>query len=67
MPVRSCRIRTARPGLVIRRDALAAVIPRPAYPGRAGSAALPVGRREEGGVLRIRLQPSRPVSLSQWW
>ena len=57
--VRSCRIRTAGPGLVVlelvRRDALAAVIPALLVPARPDLRALPVGRREDGGVFTIRL------------
>jgi hypothetical protein len=58
VPVRFCRIRTARPGLVIlelvRQDALVAVIPLPilAVPDLR---ALPVGQREDGGMFTIRL------------
>ena len=55
----SCRIRTAKPGLVVlelvRRDALVAVIPALPIPAVADLRALPVGRREDGGVFRIRL------------
>jgi S-DNA-T family DNA segregation ATPase FtsK/SpoIIIE len=57
--VRSCRIRTARPGLVIlelvRRDALAAVIPALPIPAVPDLQALPVGRREDGEMFTIRL------------
>lgn len=57
--VHSCRIRTARPGLVvlelIRRDALAVVIPALPVPAVPDLRALPVGRREDGGVFTIRL------------
>jgi S-DNA-T family DNA segregation ATPase FtsK/SpoIIIE len=57
--VRSCRIRTARPGLVVldlvRRDALAAVIPALPVPAVPDLRALPVGRCEDGAVFTIRL------------
>jgi S-DNA-T family DNA segregation ATPase FtsK/SpoIIIE len=57
--VRSCRIRTAKPGLVmlelVRRDALAAVIPALQVPAVSDLRTLPVGRREDGGVFTIRL------------
>ena len=57
--VRSCRIRTARPGLVVlelvRRDALAAVIPALPVPAVTDLRALAVGRREDGEVFTIRL------------
>ena len=47
-----CRVRTARPGSVVlelvRRDALAAIIPALPIPARADLKALPVGRREDG-------------------
>ena len=55
----SCRIRTARPGLVIlefvRRDALAEVIPALPVPAVADLRALPVGRREDGEPFTVRL------------
>jgi S-DNA-T family DNA segregation ATPase FtsK/SpoIIIE len=57
--VRSCRIRTARPGLVVlelvRRDALAAVIPALPVPAVPDLRALAVGRREDGEAFTIRL------------
>jgi S-DNA-T family DNA segregation ATPase FtsK/SpoIIIE len=57
--VRSCRIRTAGPGLVVlelvRRDALAAVIAALPIPALPDLRALPVGRREDGAVFTIRL------------
>ena len=57
--VRSCRIRTARPGLIVlelvRRDALAAVIPALPIPAVTDLRALPVGRREDGGLFTVRL------------
>jgi len=55
----SCRIRTARPGLVIlelvRRDALAVVITALPIPAVPDLRALPVGRREDGELFTIRL------------
>jgi S-DNA-T family DNA segregation ATPase FtsK/SpoIIIE len=55
----SCRIRSARPGLVVlelvRRDALAAVIPALLIPAVTDLRALPVGRREDGDPFTIRL------------
>jgi len=57
--VRSCRIRTARPGLIVlelvRRDALAAVILALPIPAVTDLRALPVGRREDGEAFTIRL------------
>jgi S-DNA-T family DNA segregation ATPase FtsK/SpoIIIE len=59
--VRSCRVRTGRPGglvlELVRRDALAAIIPALPIPqlGEVDLRALPVGRREDGGLLVIRL------------
>ncbi len=57
--VRSCRVRTSQPGLVtlelVRRDALAAMIPALPIPARVDLRALPVGRREDGAVFAIRL------------
>ena len=57
--VSSCRIRTARPGLVVlelvRRDALAAVIPALPILAVTDLRALPVGRREDGEPFTIRL------------
>jgi S-DNA-T family DNA segregation ATPase FtsK/SpoIIIE len=54
-----CRIRAARPGWVtlelVRRDALAAIIPAFATPPYADLRALPVGRCEDGTVWLIRL------------
>jgi DNA segregation ATPase FtsK/SpoIIIE, S-DNA-T family len=47
-----CRIRSARPGMVVlelvRRDVLAAIIPALPIPARPDLRALPVGRREDG-------------------
>jgi S-DNA-T family DNA segregation ATPase FtsK/SpoIIIE len=57
----SCRVRTGRPGLLVlelvRRDALAAIIPALPVPALAelDLRALPLGRREDGGVLAVRL------------
>jgi DNA segregation ATPase FtsK/SpoIIIE, S-DNA-T family len=55
----SCRVRTARPGLVVlefvRRDALAAVIPALPIPAVPDLKALPVGRCEDGSLFTIRL------------
>jgi S-DNA-T family DNA segregation ATPase FtsK/SpoIIIE len=59
--VLSCRVRTGRPGSVVlelvRRDALAAVIPAMSIPAleELDLRALPVGYREDGQVLAIRL------------
>lgn len=54
-----CRVRTAKPGTVIlelvRRDALAAVIPALPIPAHADLRALQVGRREDGQPWAIRL------------
>jgi DNA segregation ATPase FtsK/SpoIIIE, S-DNA-T family len=54
-----CRVRTHRPGMIVlelvRRDALAAIIPALPLPARADLRALPVGRREDGLVWAIRL------------
>jgi DNA segregation ATPase FtsK/SpoIIIE, S-DNA-T family len=54
-----CRIRSARPGAVVlelvRRDALAAIIPALPIPPLADLRALPVGRREDGLPWVIRL------------
>ncbi|MGI9004988.1 MAG: FtsK/SpoIIIE domain-containing protein [Streptosporangiaceae bacterium] len=55
-----CRIRTARRGWVVlelvRRDALAAIIPALPIPLHADLRALPVGRREDGTPWLVRLQ-----------
>ena len=55
----SCRVRTARPGMVVlefvRRDALAAVIPALPIPAVPNLRALPVGRREDGALFTVRL------------
>jgi DNA segregation ATPase FtsK/SpoIIIE, S-DNA-T family len=54
-----CRVRSARPGFLIlefvRRDALAAIIPALAIPGRADLKALAIGRREDGSPWLARL------------
>jgi S-DNA-T family DNA segregation ATPase FtsK/SpoIIIE len=54
-----CRVRSARPGWIIlelvRRDALAAVIPAFPTPIAADLKALPVGRREDGALWSVRL------------
>jgi S-DNA-T family DNA segregation ATPase FtsK/SpoIIIE len=54
-----CRVRTARPGMVIlelvRRDALTAIIPALPIPAHCDLRALPVGRREDGLPWTIRL------------
>ncbi len=54
-----CRVRTARPGWItlelVRRDALAAIIPAFPTPAAADLRALPVGRREDGTVWSVRL------------
>ena len=50
-----CRVRTARPGWItlelVRRDALAAIIPALPVPAGADLRALPVGRREDGTAV----------------
>jgi len=57
--VLSCRVRTAAPGSVVlemvRRDALAGIIPALPIPAIPDLRMLPVGRREDGGLLAIRL------------
>ena len=57
--VLSCRVRTATPGSIVlelvRRDALAVPIPALPVPQAPDLRALPVGRREDGGMLCIRL------------
>ena len=54
-----CRIRTARPGWVVlelvRRDALAAIIPALPISSRADLRALPVGRREDGTPWLVKV------------
>ena len=58
----ACRIRTATPGAVVvelvRRDALAAVIPALPIPQHADVKAVPVGRRENGSLWQMRLHGS---------
>ena len=53
--VLSCRIRTAAPGMavleLVRRDALAAVIPALPIPAASDLRALPVGRCEDGSAV----------------
>ncbi|MGI9006738.1 MAG: FtsK/SpoIIIE domain-containing protein [Streptosporangiaceae bacterium] len=55
-----CRIRTARPGWVVlelvRRDALAAIIPALPVPAHVDLRALPVGRREDGTPWLVKLR-----------
>jgi S-DNA-T family DNA segregation ATPase FtsK/SpoIIIE len=55
-----CRIRSARPGAVVlelvRRDALAAIIPALPIGAHVDLRALPVGRREDGLPWAIRLR-----------
>jgi S-DNA-T family DNA segregation ATPase FtsK/SpoIIIE len=54
-----CRVRTAKSGAVVlelvRRDALAAIIPAQPIPDRPDLKALPVGRREDGLPWLVRL------------
>jgi DNA segregation ATPase FtsK/SpoIIIE, S-DNA-T family len=54
-----CRIRSASPGALVlelvRRDALAAIIPALAIAARVDLRALPVGRREDGLVWLVRV------------
>jgi S-DNA-T family DNA segregation ATPase FtsK/SpoIIIE len=55
----SCRVRTGPPGSIVlelvRRDSLAEVIPAWPIPAVPDLRMLPVGRREDGGVLAVRL------------
>ncbi len=55
-----CRIRTARPGWVVlelvRRDALAGIIPALPIRAHADLRALPVGRREDGTPWLVKVQ-----------
>jgi S-DNA-T family DNA segregation ATPase FtsK/SpoIIIE len=57
--VLSCRVRTGPPGSIVlelvRRDSLAQVIPAWPIPAVPDLRMLPAGRREDGGVLAIRL------------
>jgi DNA segregation ATPase FtsK/SpoIIIE, S-DNA-T family len=59
---RACRIRAASPGWVVielmRRDALAAIIPALPIPEHADLSAVPVGRQEDGSPWLIRLHGS---------
>jgi S-DNA-T family DNA segregation ATPase FtsK/SpoIIIE len=54
-----CRVRTARPGALVlelvRRDALAAIIPALAVHPHVNLKALPVGRREDGSLWLVRV------------
>jgi DNA segregation ATPase FtsK/SpoIIIE, S-DNA-T family len=54
-----CRVRTSRPGWLVlelvRRDALAAIIPAFPSPVTPDLQALPVGRREDGSLWSVRL------------
>jgi DNA segregation ATPase FtsK/SpoIIIE, S-DNA-T family len=58
----ACRIRAAAPGAVVvelvRRDALAAIVPALPIPMRPDLKAVPVGRREDGTPWLIRLHGS---------
>lgn len=60
--VLTCRVRNAGPGSVVlelvRRDALAQIIPAQPVPGHVNLAAVPVGHREDGTVWYIRLHGS---------
>jgi S-DNA-T family DNA segregation ATPase FtsK/SpoIIIE len=55
-----CRVRTDRPGSVVlelvRRDALAVIVPALPIPAVTELAALVVGRREDGTLWTVRLQ-----------
>jgi len=55
----TCRVRTARPGAIVlelvRRDALAAIIPALPPPHHVDLKALPVGRREDGSPWLVRV------------
>jgi S-DNA-T family DNA segregation ATPase FtsK/SpoIIIE len=57
--VRQCRVRSGLPGTIVlelvRRDALSEPIPALPIPVTVDLRALPVGRREDGAVLVIRL------------
>src|ERR1039458_7669826 len=57
--VRQFRVRSGRPGTVtlelVRKDALAAPMPALPVPAVTDLPALPVGRREDGAVLTLRL------------
>jgi DNA segregation ATPase FtsK/SpoIIIE, S-DNA-T family len=58
----ACRIRTAKPGAVVielvRRDALASIIPALPVPDHSDLAAVHVGRQEDGSPWLIRLHGS---------
>jgi S-DNA-T family DNA segregation ATPase FtsK/SpoIIIE len=58
----SCRIRAASPGALVvelvRRDALAAIIPALPEPRHVDLRAVPVGRREDGSPWEVRLHGS---------
>ena len=58
----TCRIRAAAPGRVVlelvRRDALAAIIPALPMRSRADLRAVPVGRHEDGALWTLRLHGS---------
>ena len=57
--VHLCRVRSAAPGLVVlelvRRDALAELVPALPIPERVALMALPIGRCEDGTPWRLRL------------
>jgi len=57
-----CRVRSARPGWIslelVRRDALAGIIPAFSIPAAPDLLALPVGRREDGTLWSVRLHGS---------
>ncbi len=54
-----CRVRSSAPGTVVlelvRRDTLAEPMPALAIPDVTGLRALPVGKREDGGLFTVRL------------
>ena len=58
----ACRIKTSTPGAVlvelVRRDALAAIIPALPVPGHVDLRAVPIGRHEDGSPWCIRLHGS---------
>jgi S-DNA-T family DNA segregation ATPase FtsK/SpoIIIE len=57
--VRQCRVRSGRPGTIVlelvRRDALAEPMPALPIPATVNLRALPVGHREDGALLVLRL------------
>ncbi len=57
--VRQCRVRSGQPGTIVlelvRRDALAEPMPALLIPATVDLRALPVGRREDGSLLVLRL------------